>query len=161
MKSLLLFVLAGISMMTFGCKDDGDNDDFVTQPIGEDHSSIVDPHARWQAYHLTNYEYEQQNSCFCAYGGEVCRVYVRNNQVVDVVKKSDGKSIFAEVPGRYKTVDELFALAASLNKDSVASLIIAYDGKFGFPALISVDPNAHIADEEYAYQSANLERLVE
>ena len=70
--------------------------DMGTSPswgIAQDYSYISDPHARWGAYNLKDYVLEQQHACFCPYGGETCRVYVKNNSVVDVVKKSDGQSI--------------------------------------------------------------------
>lgn len=149
--------------LSSGCKDAGTDSGggLVTTTITEDHSSIPDPRARWQAYHLTDYVYDQQNSCFCVYGNEVCRVVVRDNKVADVIKKSDGKSLInSPAAQRYKTVDELFDLAGSLHADSVASLVITYDARFGYPSLISVDPNIHIADEEYSYQSGNIERLI-
>lgn len=162
MKHFIYAFLLCAAAAATGCKDVGTiaPPGFVTQPINEDYSSIPDPVERWQAYHLTNYVYDQQNSCFCPYGGEVCRVVVRGNKVVDAIKKSDGQSVPPAALQRYKTVDELFLLVRSLDPDSVASLTIKYDARFGYPSLISVDPNRQIADEEYSYRSENIERLV-
>ncbi|MGA3287900.1 MAG: DUF6174 domain-containing protein [Bacteroidota bacterium] len=161
MKVLISIVIAGLCVgLLSGCKDAGTEVKYLTQSISEDHSNITDPNTRWQAYNLRSYVIEQQSSCFCPYGGDVCRVYVRDNKVIDVIKKSDGKSIFAQVPQRYKTVDELFVLASSVNPDSVASLVIQYDERFGFPKLMSVDYSTQIADEEFAYYSQNIERLL-
>jgi hypothetical protein len=143
-----------------GCKDVGTENNYIAKPIEEDHSTITDPYARWQAYGLTSYVIEQENSCFCPYGAEMCKVYVRDNKIVDVIKKSDGKSIYAEMPRRYKTVEELFALAGSIHPDSVASLVIQYDARFGYPSVIAVDFSIQMSDEEYAYRSQNIERLL-
>ena len=158
MKKNVIVILCTAFLVT--CKDMGTGTQYPTQGISEDHSDIADPYARWQAYHLTSYVIDEQHSCFCAYGGEVCRVCVRDNKVIDVIKKSDGTSIFAQMPQTFKTVDELFALASSINPDSVASVVIQYDARFGFPKLISVNPRLQIADEEYAYYTQNIERLV-
>jgi len=35
---------------------------------------------------------------------------------------------------------------------------VEYDTKFGFPKCIHVDPNAHIADEEYGYLTASIRK---
>ena len=63
------------------------------------------------------------------------------------------------MPERYKTVDQLFELANSLNPDNLASLEIQYDSRYGYPKLISVDVSSHIIDEEYAYITTSIERL--
>ena len=160
-KVIICIMTVGVCVgLLSSCRDTGTGVGYRTQPILEDHSNIADPGARWQAYNLTSYVIEQQSSCFCPFGGDVCRVYVRNNKVVDVVKKSDGKSILEQTPQRYKTLDELFTLASSINPDSVASLVIQYDQRFGFPNLISVDYSVQIADDEFSYQSQSLERLL-
>jgi hypothetical protein len=85
---------------------------------------------------------------------------VRNNEIVDVVRKSDGKSVFNQSFQRFRTVEELFDLVGSISPDSVAQFEVQYDGKFGFPKSIYVDTYSDIADEEYAYSSGALERFL-
>ncbi|MDP2885705.1 MAG: DUF6174 domain-containing protein [Ignavibacteria bacterium] len=43
---------------------------------------------------------------------------------------------------------------------SCASLVVEYDTMFGFPKHIYVDPNAHIADEEYGYLTTSVRKLL-
>ena len=160
MRLLICVVLSVLLIGLLGCEDAGIGVRYFTEPIKEDHGNITDPRARWQAYNLTSYVIDQQSSCFCPYGGDVCKVYVQDNKVIDVITLSDGQSIFAQAPRRYKTVDELFALVSSINPDSVASLIVQYDTRFGFPAFISVDYSTQIADEEFSYHSQNIQRLL-
>jgi hypothetical protein len=141
------------------CKDTGTDVKYLTGPIVENYSNINNPSARWQAYGLKNYVLEQRRDCFCPPDG-VCQVYVRDNAIVDVIRESDGKSIFAEAPQRYKTVDELFTLANSFNPDSVASLVIQYDARFGYPTLISVDISLQITDEEFSYHTLSIRQIL-
>ncbi len=154
--TILMILAAGVIP---ACEDSGTEFRYPEGSITEDHSNIADPYLRWQAYGLTSYVIEQQSECFCILGGEKCKVYVRDNMIVDVIKESDGQSVLAQVPQRYKTVEELFALARSLNPDSVASLVIQYDERFGFPTIIAVDRSFQMADEEFAYITDHLAHL--
>ncbi len=156
--TILMILAAGVIP---ACEDNGTEFHYPPGSITEDHSNIADPYLRWQAYGLTTYVIEQQSECFCALGGEKCKVYVRDNVIVDVITESDGQSVPAQVAQRYKTVEELFALARSLNPDSVASLVIQFDERFGFPTIIAVDQSTQIADEEYAYFTDHLTRLLD
>ena len=98
--------------------------------------------------------------CFCIYGAEICLVSVSNNKVTDVVKKSDGQSIFREFGFLYKTADQLLDLADSLKSRPAARLDIEYDLRFGFPKYIYVDPSAQMADEEYGYATTSIRKLL-
>ncbi len=128
--------------------------------ITGDYSGIPDPRARWQAYQLRSYVLEQQRMCFCVNGGETCLVYVANDKVLDVVRKSNGQSIFREFGSLYRTANQLLDLADSLKAVAVARLVVEYDPKFGFPKYIYVDPNAQIADEEYGYLTSSVKKLM-
>jgi len=142
------------------CRDLGPASLEDAEAITDDHSGISDPRARWQAYQLRSYVFEQQRSCFCVTGGATCLVYVSNDKVTDVVRKSDGQSLFIEFGSLYKTANQLLDLADSLKQVSVARLVIEYDEKFGFPKYIYVDPSLQIADEEYAFLTSSVRRLL-
>jgi len=142
------------------CGDHGTEPGYTTEPISEDHSAIADPYARWQAYNLTNYAIDQRVMCYCPNAGEIVGVYVRENVVIDVIRSSDGRSILAEVPYLHKTVEELFALTTSVHPDSVDSLVIQYDERFGFPSFIYIDVDARAVDDEGSYLSQGLRRLL-
>lgn len=142
------------------CDDHGTEPGYMTEPIAEDHSTIADPYVRWQAYNLTSYAIDQQVTCFCPPFGDTVSVYVRNNVVIDVIRNSDGKSILTEVPYLYKTVEELFRLTVSVHPDSVDSLLIEYDERFGFPSFIYMDVDARAVDDESSYRSQGIRRLL-
>lgn len=154
----LAFIL--VSFWVVSCGDLGPEESHQSELITVDYSSIPDPRARWQAYQLRSYVFEQQRSCFCVNGGATCLVYVSNDKVTDVVRKSDGHSLFTEFGCLYKTANQLLDLADSLKQVSVARLVIEYDEKFGFPKYIYVDPSFQIADEEYAFLTSSVRRLL-
>jgi hypothetical protein len=87
------------------------------------------------------------------------RVYIKDNQIVNVIDLSKGTSLPQNQWQWYKTVDQLFVMISGINKDSVASFRVDYDPTYGYPIKIFVDPSAQIADEEYGYNSNNLNRL--
>ena len=164
MKSPISWVVsfAALCLVTFSCREDESLDvnvPFRTEPIAEDFSSIADPRARWAAYNLSGYVVEQSVLCFCPYPGDV-RVIIEGNRVTDVIRKSDGVSLYADVGQSHKTVDELFAFAGSVHPDSVADLRVEYDARFGFPRLVYIDYDARIIDEERGFQTDHIERLI-
>jgi hypothetical protein len=148
-------------LLLFGaCRDLGPQSLEEAETITTDYSGIADPRARWEAYQLKSYVLEQQRMCFCINGGETCLVYVSNDKVVDVVRKSDGQSVFREFGFLYKAANQLLDLADSLKAVTVARLVVEYDTKFGFPRYIYVDPIAQMADEEYGYLTTSVRKLL-
>jgi hypothetical protein len=155
-----LTLISACLLFFASCRDLGPQSLEEAETITSDYSGIADPRARWEAYQLKNYVLEQQRMCFCINGGEIYLVYVENDKVTDVVRKSDGKSIFGESGYLYKTADQLLNLADSLKDVAVARLVVEYDTKFGFPKYIYVDPYAQMADEEYGYLITSVRKLL-
>ena len=117
-----------------------------------DHSNIPDAFSRWHAYNLQDYSLKQSLTCFCINGGVSVTVVVKNNQIINVVETS-GIPVPQNQWQFYKTVDQLFDIAKSINPDSVARFSIDFDLKYGYPKWLYVDPNSQMADEEYGYQT--------
>jgi hypothetical protein len=158
-KTFLALISAWL--MLFGaCRDLGPESLEEAETITTDYSGMADPRARWEAYQLKSYVLEQQRICFCINRGETCLVYISNERIVDVVRKSDGQSIFREFGSLYKTANQLLDLADSLHAVSIAQLVVEYDGKFGFPGYIYVDPNSQMVDEEYGYRTTSVRKLL-
>jgi hypothetical protein len=124
-----------------------------------DYSGIADPSTRWQAYGIKNYSLEQARICFCVNRGVNAKVFIIDNKIVNVLDIAKGTSLPQNEWQWYKTIDQLFATISAINKDSVASFHVDYDLKYGFPTSFFVDPNSHIADEEYGYDSKNFNRF--
>lgn len=146
---IVLLVLLGLSSVS--CVDFGSEVGEPMQMIEENYSYIDDPEARWRAYGLVDYVIEEERGCFCVYGGEYCKVYVKKNQVLDVVVLSNGGHVPEQFQPAYKTVDDLFTFVHSIKPDSVAYFQVEYDSRFGYPKRVAVDYSKFIADEEIAY----------
>ena len=58
--------------------------DYIAGLDTDDFSDIEDPHERWRAYDIQNYEIRQMWGCFCAPPHEWTAI-IENNQVVDVI----------------------------------------------------------------------------
>ncbi|KAA3618674.1 MAG: hypothetical protein DWQ05_06850 [Calditrichaeota bacterium] len=142
-----------------GCPEDKNPTGPQFTAISEDHSTIADPLERWQAYGLEDYVIEQQVSCFCIFGGREFQVYVAGNKISKIIEIESGSPIDSTLWGFYKTIDELFEIIESIEGDSVYNSQVEYDARFGFPSLISLDYNQHIADDEIAYITKNLLQL--
>ena len=153
MKTHLVFgLLLTAMLMAPACVDQG--------PESADHSGIRAPHARWQAYGLVNYTMMQQRHSFFVPDGP-CKVYVEHNAIVDVIRESDNRSIFLDAPQRYRTVEELFALIASLGGDTLSTVKVEYDSLFGYPKILSVQPaQSQIADAGWSYATSDVTVLL-
>lgn len=104
---------------------------------------------------------EEQRACFCAYGGDYCKVYVKKNRLTDVIVMSNGERVPKEFQGAFRTVDELFTFVHSINRDSAASSEVEYDSRFGYPKHVAVDYSSHVIDEEIAYNIRSIQHLRE
>ncbi len=95
----------------------------------------------------------QAQTCFCIYGGRKFLVTVQSGSIAGVIDPADGKVLPGDRWGAFKTIDDLFALVKSIDTATVASLQVSYDTRYGYPLRVFVDPSAHIADEEYGYET--------
>ncbi len=147
MNIKLLYIIATITFLN-SCNNS----------VEPNFSSIPDPYLRWRAYNISNYSIEQHHICFCSNRGLFAKITVQNNTITNVINRDTGVPLPPEEWQRYKTIDGLFEIIHSINRDSVAAFMVEYDGKYGYPKSFYVDPNAQIADEEYGYDSNNLMR---
>lgn len=161
--SLLLF-----PFLTTTCRIDkgllfvNEVDKYITAPLEEDYTLVAIPEERWSKYGINDYVITQQLGCFCPARGPF-KIFVVNNKIVDVLDISADTLLskngypFTSL----KTVIDLFDLTYEIDPDSVADIRIEYNSRFGFPKLISVDPDSIIVDEEYSYYTTSLEKIVD
>lgn len=161
-KQKIVFTLLCSAMFTMlaTCGNDS-NSNFSTSPIAEDFSSIKDPAERWRAYGLRSYVFEQLRNCFCVHGGIPFKIYIQNEQIVQITNKATGEALDSNDFHLFKTVPQLFEFLESIDADSVAVFNVQFHPRFGFPNFIYVDFSERIADEEMGFVSANLERLID
>ncbi len=124
------------------------------EPIQENFSSITDPRARWEAYRLHDYVFEQQRICFCAPPPDH-EVVVTNNQVTLVVGPS-GEVLRTDIG---MTVDQIFAWIDSLRQQKVDQLEVEYHARYGYPTRLALDGSFGTADDELTLHIKSLRKL--
>jgi hypothetical protein len=105
----------------------------------------------WQSHQLADYSFVYQE------GGMACcyrvRVTVHDGHVVGS-RVLHALANLSERP----TVDDVFA-AARHQMHSADRVSVTYDRQYGFPTLVSVDPNDRTMDDEYGFAIQQFRRL--
>ena len=142
-------LFACLTLVLVSCSDIGSDPDF---------SSIADPYERWKAYRIRDYSIIQRRYCFCPDANVPFTVIVRNDKIESVINATDGSVLPEQERRLFKSVDELFDIIETVSRDTVARFDVEYDGRYGYPSYIFVDPSLFIADEEYGYRTEDLTR---
>jgi len=150
---LLLFVL---NAFWLAC---GEQDELVgpisqsqdNDTVGQSTDSIYDDSTLWDKFGSDTYVIDQEVMCFSpwALNGQV-RLWVQDNEIIHVVRLSDGQELDEPRTGLYRTIDELFNLAISA-ENHADIYNIAYDSLYGYPHHISIDWNLDCYDDEISY----------
>lgn len=148
-------LLLCVGLLSFSCDDGGTS---PQQGLLADHSGIVDPVKRWQAYGITEYSLLQTRTCFCADGGKKFLITVRSGGIASVVDPTDGGVLAAGRWADFKTIPDLFVLIGSIDTTKAASLQVSYDSRYGYPVRVFVDPSLQMADEEYGFETEIVKR---
>ena len=164
MNNNSLFSLALVFIIS--CSTQNNENTFVTAPINEDFSSIVDPLERWQSYNLDQYSIDEKRWCEC-FPPNSFTAYIIDNKVQDVdyeISKDNyyNRSI-DEIENYTKnaamTINKAFSIIEEY-KYNAHRIEIEYDDKFGFPTRIFIDKDSTIADEEIIREFSNLKRII-
>lgn len=122
-------------------------------PLGPAENDLARATARWSAAGPASYDFDLQVSCFCvATTFGTVTVSVRNHQVVSVVRSDSGTAVDSLDFQNVLTVDRMFATERGFLDRKPASFRADYDANLGYPTLVSVDPVASVADDEYSFQ---------
>jgi hypothetical protein len=114
---------------------------------GPDHSDVVDPVERWQAYDVRNYTYMIDNVCFCTEGGKR-RVVVRDNKVASVFLVEGDGELRAVPLYNGRTIDNLFEIINDAKSTPTGTATATYDAKYGFPTTADLDYSPEVVDNE-------------
>ncbi|MBV6506484.1 MAG: hypothetical protein ILNGONEN_02061 [Syntrophorhabdaceae bacterium] len=127
----------------------------------QDFSSIVDAHARWQAYGLKNYSIEQRRICFCPPPHGFVRLTIQDNKIAAGIDLTTGQPVPLDRLQSYQTVEELFTWIATTQAMHPARLVLEYDTHFGYPKKIEFDYGENIANDELWIEVQALQKLSE
>lgn len=110
--------------------------------------------ASWRSAGIRDYEMDIIRLCFCvAEQTRPVTATVRGGAFVSLVyTDSGGTPADTTLFQQYLTMDRVFAVMSSVLDTEPASLHAEYHPAYGYPILWAVDPDAHIADEEFSIQ---------
>lgn len=142
----LLFII-----LFFSCTSDDE--------ISKERRALNQARLTWENSQLKSYSFNEKISCFC--GGLLeWKVYVKN-EVKDKVEFDESRlapdQTYDDIFNNAKTIEDAFDFINSLLSQDLASLVVEYNQKYGFPSLISIDYNANTADDEIAYSYTDFE----
>jgi hypothetical protein len=114
--------------------------------------------ALWQQRHPASYDITIARSCECTaeMGGPVI-VSVRDGVVVSRTYVATGAAVGSSYTELFPTIDGLFARIDDARSRNAASLDVNYDSEFGFPALIAIDYDRVMVDDEISYRATDFQ----
>lgn len=130
----------------------------ITGP--SDGEQLADARARWDRAGPDNYDYDVRWDCFC--GGLVGRwleVSVRGNVVIRATYADTGLDVEPQYFPQVPTVAGLFDQVATIIAEDPDHLEVEYDAERGQPVMLSVDRIRNAVDDEYSFQSRNLQAI--
>jgi hypothetical protein len=105
--------------------------------------------SRWEAAGIMSYDFDLQVTCFCgATALGPVTISVRNGQPSRVVSTDSGTVVDSLYFQSYLTVDRLFVGLGRILSERPAAFTAVYDAGLGFPADVSIDGDAQVADDE-------------
>lgn len=160
-----IFALIFVNLLFLSC-DNPVEQQYVTESISEDYSSIVDPKERWEAYNLSDYYIEQTIACEC-YPPNAWSAFIVDRMVKDVkyqISKDQyygrtEQEIYENIKHSSETIDGVFNLI-DFYKNSAHKMIVEYDHRFGYPTHLFIDIDSLMADEEIIRGFSSLQRIV-
>ncbi|MEP6507202.1 MAG: DUF6174 domain-containing protein [Gemmatimonadales bacterium] len=109
-------------------------------------------HALWNALEIRNYDFVYEVGCFCAFDRpNPARVTVRGGIVVKIAP--DSGIFVGKLPpaSQYPTIDSLFAILETAEKNSPDGVTVEFDPTYHYPTRISIDLIKNAIDDEVTY----------
>ncbi len=132
--------------------DDGENKDALERAQAE----LDRRRALWEANRADDYSFELTPLCFCPPPlVEPVEIRVEKGVVESVINVESGKAPEHDELERYVTIDGLFHLIQEAIDRKASRITVSYDSEIGYPTDASFDYVAHMADEEFAFTTAN------
>ena len=82
------------------------------------------------------------------------RITVQSDTVASVIKLADNSLMPPTVFRFYHPIDSLFGI---ISKQQFDSVIVKYNGIYGYPEVLDIDPQNHPVDGGVLYQTTNLQ----
>jgi hypothetical protein len=92
--------------------------------------------------------------CFCPDAGDTARITVRSDTIASVVRLLDDTYVPYPMTRFYLTIDSLFSIIEHKSGDSI---VVIYNGTFGYPEKLDINPQQHPVDGGVFYETSNLQ----
>ena len=157
-------VLIAITVMFAGCT--GSPDGILSPLEGRIlRLQLEAAEKRWNAQRSLPYRLVEERGCCLGLAPMIVTVSnVSENpgaiieNVTDARYESDGSAVPPSFRSFAMTVPQLFAMIRGALDRPVARLEVTYDREFGYPTMIDIDPDLHVADEEVTVFAHDLQR---
>ena len=106
-------------------------------------------HARWQATHMSDYQFDFQRSCFC--GPDITRqvtITVWGRAPLSIVYSDSGTAADSTLFRQYLTMERYFTFLQNEVAGHPATFTAVFDSSTGYPRQVFIDDVATIADDE-------------
>lgn len=125
-----------------------------------DLDNLESARSRWKEQGLQDYTYDLRWDCFCgAPAGRWIRVYVVRDAVVEATYIDNGEDVELRYVRDLPTIPDLFDRVADILEDEPDDFDVIYHRDDGHPILLLVDMIENAVDDEYSFQSRNLQVL--
>ena len=131
----------------------------LIEPDEDAGDALADARNRWAARAITSYQYRFTHQC-----GECLPDFSRTYEIRvvagEVVEMRNTRTGDPPPDGyATRTVPDLFAVVSDAIASRAYTLVVEYHATLGYPALISVDYDREIADDEFVMTAEALEPL--
>jgi hypothetical protein len=129
------------------------------EPTGDPAQDLARHRARFADAVGDNYRLTYENSCFCPVEAlQPVRLTVRNGEITEVYRRSDGAAVPASQWLAYRTVPAVFDAIADGLQNRAKQVTVDYHARYGYPQDVLVDYNM-AADAFVGFRLRDLEPL--
>lgn len=116
------------------------------------YSAFETGEAVWLGHRIADYEFTIQKNCICAPpAGIPIRVIVRRGLMIDAFDRRNPNEAI-EMDNIPDTIAALFDEVYATIESGPDAISVDYDERYGFPAVVEIDPYLDYADDEISYR---------
>jgi hypothetical protein len=114
----------------------------------------------WTSKNLTSYSYTLQQSCFCPVEyTKAMRLELRDGALTSAKYVDSGLDVPANFRPKTFKIEAFFDLIDSTRAKGGTAENLEFDGTFGYPTQMNLDPIPLAADDEISYKLSDLKAL--
>ncbi len=129
----------------------------ATDPYADLQAALNSNQALWTSQRIGNYSYVLEEKS----GNNTSRlqIMVRRGRVSYAIDLSTNRLLRSRDLKRAKTIDQLFPVIGNAITSKAASIQAAYDGNFGYPNNVAIDPSSSVTGDESSLNVSSFVRM--